>query len=123
MAIFVSSSPLHGRGVFTDEALAKGALIEVCPVMVIPPEQRHLFDQSFLSGYYYEWDDGAGGLAMGFGSLYNHSYKPNARYDPGEEEATLLITAVKAIQPGGEITINYNGDPKSKKKVWFDAAG
>ena len=121
MAIYVASSGLHGRGVFTDEPLAKGDLIEVCPVMVIPPDQRPLIDQSVFSGYYFEWDEGAGGLAMGFGSYYNHSYKPNARYDPGEEEATMLFTAIKPIQPGAEITINYNGDPRSRKKLWFEA--
>jgi hypothetical protein len=109
--------------VFTDEAFAAGDAIEECPVLVIPADQRELINQTIFSGYYYEWGETDGALALGFGSLYNHSYKPLARYDPAEDEPLLVISAIRAIRSGEEITINYNGNPRSRKRLWFDAAG
>lgn len=123
MGLYVAPSPLHGFGVFTDEPIAPGDVIEECPVLVIPADQRHLIDQTIFSGYYYEWDIGAGALALGFGSLYNHSYRPTARYDPADGSPVLVISAVRAIKPESEITINYNGNPRSRKRLWFDPAG
>ena len=84
MSLYVAPSPLHGFGVFTDETFASGDPIEECPVLVIPSRQRELIDRTVFSGYYYEWGEGEGALALGFGSLYNHSYRPTARYDPAE---------------------------------------
>jgi SET domain-containing protein len=123
VALFVGPSPLHGFGVFTDEAFASGDPIEECPVLVIPSPQRELIDQTVFSGYYYEWGEADGALALGFGSLYNHSYKPTARYDQAEGEPVLIISAIRPIRSGAEITINYNGNPRSRKRLWFDPAG
>ena len=58
-------------------------------------------------------------LALGYGSLYNHSYRPNARYDDVGQR-TKLFTALRAIEPGEEITINYNGDPEDGSPVGFE---
>ena len=123
MSLYVAPSPLHGFGVFTDEPFATGDPIEECPVLVIPSPQRELIDRTIFSGYYYEWGEADGALALGFGSLYNHSYKPTARYDQAEGEPVLIISAIRPIRPGAEITINYNGNPRSRKRLWFDAAG
>ena len=123
MSLYVAPSPLHGFGVFTDEAFGSGDPIEECPVLVIPSRQRELIDRTIFSGYYYEWGTGEGALALGFGSLYNHSYKPTARYDPAEQGPVLIISAIRRINPGSEITVNYNGNPRSRKRLWFDPAG
>ena len=57
-------------------------------------------------------------LALGYGSLYNHSYRPNARYeDVGPRTKSFL--AIRDIG-GEEITVNYNGKPRSRTAVWFD---
>ena len=123
MSLYVAPSPLHGFGVFTDEAFASGDPIEECPVLVIPSPQRQLIDRTVFSGYYYEWGEADGALALGFGSLYNHSYKPTARYDQADQGPVLIISAIRRISPGTEITINYNGNPRSRKRLWFEPAG
>ena len=51
-------------------------------------------------------------LALGHGSLYNHSFRPNARYDDVGPQ-TKEFTAMRDIAPGQEITVNYNGEPTS----------
>ena len=58
-------------------------------------------------------------LALGYGSLYNHSYRPNARYDD-IGQLTKIFTALRDIPPGEEITVNYNGDPSDRAAVAFE---
>ena len=111
----------RGRGVFANLPFAVGELIESCPVLVIPPEQwRHieptmLFDYSFTFGP----DGEHAAIALGLGSIYNHSYQPNAEYIPDWEPARIRIVARQPIRPGEEITINYNRDPHDDTSVWF----
>ncbi|PJE76536.1 hypothetical protein COV05_04170 [Candidatus Uhrbacteria bacterium CG10_big_fil_rev_8_21_14_0_10_48_16] len=53
-------------------------------------------------------------------SLYNHSYEPNAKYDKDFVNNRIVFTSVKTVKKGEEITVNYNGDPDKKEKVWFE---
>jgi len=46
-----------------------------------------------------------------------------ARYDTAQGAAALVISAVRRIRAGSEITINYNGNPRSRKRLWFDPLG
>jgi SET domain-containing protein len=57
-------------------------------------------------------------VALGYGSLYNHSYQPNARYDD-ESGQTKVFRAIRDIAPGEEIVVNYNGEPGDETPVWF----
>ena len=67
-------------------------------------------------GYVFRWDEEATALALGYGSLYNHSYDPNATtLERGDE---LVITATRNIAVDEEIFINYMGT--ATDGVWFD---
>jgi hypothetical protein len=55
-------------------------------------------------------------LALGYGSLYNHRYSPNAETLETPDE--LVITALADIAEGSEIFINYMGT--AQEGVWFD---
>ncbi len=105
---------------FATKAFACGELIEVCPVIVIPADQRPDIDKTALYSYYYGWGDDAA-LAQGLGSFYNHSYMPNAVYDKDITNSNVVIRAIQDIAAGEEITVNYNGDPDALKPLWFDA--
>ncbi len=72
-----------------------------------------------LSEYVFAWGKKTVALALGYGSLYNHSYKPNARYEDDGQQTKVYI-AIKAISAGEEVTINYNGEPRNKSPLWFD---
>ena len=61
-------------------------------------------------------------VALGYGSLYNHSYQPNARYDD-ESGQTKVFTAIRDIAPGEEIMVNYNGEPEDETPVGFKIDG
>ena len=122
-SLYVAPSDLHQRGVFTAEALPVDSAIEVCPVVVLTEKDRELIHQTHLHDFYFTWgeEDKGAAIALGYGSLYNHSYKANARFLVDLEMETISIRSIRPIEAGEEITINYNGDPKDKSPLWFNS--
>ena len=111
----------HGRGMFATRHISKGELIECAPVVVINDKQWPAAQRTILSDYAFDWgvNDEHAAIALGYISIYNHSYMPNAELEQELDELMMKITAGRDIQPGEEITINYNGDPKSQDPLWF----
>lgn len=109
-----------GRGMFAAERIKKGQIIEVCPVIVIPNRDKKLIDKTHLFDYYFMWGTkNQPAIALGYGSLYNHSYDPNAEYDQKVKRNVIIFTALRNIKKDEEITVNYNGDPGNKSSLWF----
>jgi SET domain-containing protein len=109
-----------GRGVFARRTIREGQVIERVPVLVLPSatvDGEAGWDG--LASYCFVWGEGTLALALGYGSLYNHSYRPNARYQD-EGRRTKVFSALRDIAPGEEITVNYNGDPADASPVGFD---
>lgn len=98
-----------GRGVYARVFIQAGTVFERAPLLVMPAREASSSDNGrVLPSYVFEYGKGKIALALGFGSLYNHSYNPNARYDdPGNQ--VKEYRALRDIHPGEEITINYNG--------------
>ena len=118
--IEIKQTARKGRGVFARTFIAAGTEFERVPVLVMPAEEvLNAEEDTVLSHYVFDWGKGTIALALGFGSVYNHSYTPNARYDD-YARMTKVFTALKDIQPGEEITINYNGHQDDLTPVWFD---
>jgi SET domain-containing protein len=121
-ALIVAPSPIHGLGVFTRHALEPGDVIEVCPVIVCPEPDETLLEQTALRGLYFHWADDAIGLALGYGSLYNHAWQANARYEPDFEAGLIRFVAVRHLAAGDEVTVNYTGEPDGTGTLWFEPA-
>ena len=120
-SLYIASSDLGGRGVFTAKNIPAGALIEISPVIVMPGEERKQLDQTKLHDYYFIWGekDKKAAIILGYGSIYNHSFQPNAQYRPDYHNKTLDFFALNDIAAGTEITVNYNGDPEVRREMWF----
>lgn len=104
-----------GRGVFATSTIDVGEEIERCPMLVVDDEQGEALTIG-ANGYVFGWGDSSTALALGYGSLYNHSYDPNGEtLETGDE---LVITALRPIGIGEEIFINYMGT--AQDGVWFD---
>lgn len=116
--IHVKQARGKGRGVFARQFIPEGTVFERVPVLVIP-EDEVLEQPGVLSHYVFEWGRGTVALALGFGSMYNHSFSPNARYDD-VGRLTKIFTALRDISAGEEITINYNGDENDQSPVGFE---
>jgi SET domain-containing protein len=120
----VLGSDGRGRGVFALAPIGAGETIERAPVIPFPPEQWEHLERTVLDRYGFDWgEDGrSGAIVLGFGSLYNHSYTPNARYLRRLEEQVMEFVALRGIAAGEEITVNYNGRPDDRSPMWFATA-
>jgi hypothetical protein len=118
----VRETASRGRGVFALAAIPAGTLIESADVIPIPRAEMHFIERCVLADYDFRWgqDGREGAIALGYGSIYNHSYTPNAHYVKHFERLIIDFIALRDIAAGEEIRTNYNGDPASKKMVWFE---
>lgn len=119
----VAPSGNKGRGVFTAENIKSGTVVEISPVIVMNSDDRKLLDQTLLHDYIFEWggDKSLCCVALGYISIYNHSYQSNCEYEMDYENELIRIVTVRSIKKGEELLINYNGEWNNKKPVWFDA--
>ena len=111
----------RGRCVFARRRIAAGELIERAPVIVVPKKQWSRLQKTILEEYAFDWGekDEDSVIALGYVSIYAHSYSPNAKLEQLTDDFLMEVTALKAIAPGQEITINYNGDPENRDALWF----
>ena len=123
--LFIAETEEKGRAVFTNDALETGTLLETAPVIVMTGEERKLIDQTRLHDYIFVWGDANDQCAMALGwiSMYNHSYSSNAEYYMDFETEQMFVKTVRPIAEGEEVTINYNGTWNDETKVWFDVVG
>jgi SET domain-containing protein len=116
--VYISDSaiPDAGRGVFASEDILEGEIIETAPVVVLPQKDYRILARTKLLTYGFNWTDEKDQVAivLGWGSMYNHSYRPNAVYSKDRENFVFLFTALKEIKKGEEITVNYNNNPDDK---------
>jgi len=122
-ALYIDNSPNKGRGVYTRGAIKKNTVIEIAPVLILPPQERIWIDKSVLYDYYFLWgdDDLLTAICLGYGSVYNHSYQPNIVYEADYASEKITFITLKNIKAGEELVMNYNCDPDEQKRVWFEA--
>jgi len=108
--IVVSSSPLHGNGVFATRPFVRGETIELAPSLLIsgPRQLGQVFKDYEFAGPH----PSITRVALGFGSCYNHDDKPNVLHAgvtvadkaPGVCERYF---AARDIDAGEELFISY----------------
>jgi len=120
--LFIGTSGEKGRGVFTSENIPENTIIEISPVIVMDAADRKLLDQTILHDYIFEWGENHRQccMALGYLSLYNHSYQSNCEYQMNYVEEMITIQTIRHVGAGEELFINYNGDWNNKKSVWFE---
>ena len=119
----IAPSPGRGRGVFTTAPVEAGTPVEISPVLVLSEPDRAQVEKTLLYDYIFEWGEEGKQccVAMGYLSMYNHSYDANCDYLMDYEYERITITTVRNVEAGEELFINYHAAPGEKKAVWFDA--
>lgn len=116
-----------GRGVFARRDIEVDEIFERIPVLLLPKSQvfgpgEMAQRATRISWYVFSWINPRRdyvAVALGYGSIYNHSETPNAKY--GMELPDIMeFFALAPIAAGQEITINYRGDEESAKALGFD---
>jgi SET domain-containing protein len=108
----ILKDPVKGRGVYADEDIKKSSLIEECHLLLIDYDEI----SEGLEGYVYEFSKRKAAVALGNGSLYNHSSQPNAAFYFNYSKKILYIEALKDIKWGEEITISYGYSKSDRDK-------
>ena len=118
--LYFAPSGKHRYGMFCTEDIAYDSVIEICPVILLPPDQaKQIIRGYILYEYYFEWKKESIAIALGYGSLYNHAADPNAEFQPDYKNQYIIFKALRDIPAGTEITVDYHaGNPN--EKVWFD---
>src|SRR5690348_2259732 len=98
--IAIGSSSGRGRGVFAARRFEPGETIEICPVIPLSEADARALDRTGLYDYYFGWgtDGKAAAIALGYGSLYNHSPSANASHRKHHADGIISITAVQCIE-------------------------
>lgn len=118
--ITVRDTKKMGRGVFATENIKKGEVIEVAPILILQFEDFIDTKWNLLFEYYF-WLDDVVVLALGYGSMYNHSLdKDNAKYEIDRKKKSITFTTLRDIKKGEEIFFNYKGSSSSKAPLWFE---
>jgi uncharacterized protein len=109
--IELRSSPIHGSGVYAKRKFLIGDVIEECRFITIDQDQSWLFNNI---AFYKSHDSYI--IALGYGSLYNHTTQPNTKYHIDSDRKLLVFTAIDTIEEDDEILINYGNE-------WFIERG
>lgn len=122
--VIVKKTGKKGRGVFALKNFKEGELIEAAPVLIFTPKERKKLEKTPMSHYIYPWRSTRGAaLVFGNGSIYNHSFSPNADWKQDFKKERMLYHAIKNIKKGEEILVNYNGEPDDDSEIdWFDVS-
>jgi SET domain-containing protein len=117
--IQISDSPVHGLGVFATKNIANGELIEECPFLVLPLAPFEV--SSLMVDYRFNYpmgmltDNSVQVIALGAGSIYNHSNTNNAYWVTDTDRKTFKFYANTDIKAGEEIFTYYGGE-----EYWTD---
>lgn len=115
------------RGVYARRAIEPDELIERVPVILIPKTQvfgtEYAAQQAArISWYVFAWNVPTKreyvAVALGYGSIYNHSFSPNAIYQCVAPDA-IEYRSLRGIEAGEEILLNYNGQPDDLTPMHF----
>lgn len=117
--VAITVDPRKGRCIVARATIAAGELIEAAPTIILDGADCAALDRTILGHYYFHWDgdadgDGRGAVALGYTGLCNHSARPCARVERNYANETLDLVAIETIEPGVEVTIDYNCP------LWFD---
>ncbi len=107
---------------FAKLSIKIGEVIERCPIIEIPKENLTSLEASNLLNYIYFFGKRKDKqlIALGYGSIYNHNYIPNAKYRIMPKERTIEFISIKNIKKDEEITVNYVGGNNKNAPLWFE---
>ena len=122
LPICVKDTEKYGKGIYATRDIKAGELIEVSPVLVSCKNEWKYLKKTVLFNYCFTWGEDYEqiAIALGYGSLFNHSYTPNTTFINNLDNLSIDFYANENIKDGEEITVNYNGELDDKSPLWFD---
>ena len=103
--LYVKKSDIHRFGVFTAKNLEEGDLIEESPMLYLPHEE---IGETTINSHCYSFSDEYSIIGFGHAAMYNHSNDGgNINYFIADYNECMVFYAIKPIQAGSELTLDY----------------
>jgi len=130
--IDLRTSPIHGHGIFSNAEISEGELIEEAKLLKLSFRSK-IFQDSVLINY--AWVNESCNceqcqkegmeqyLALGYGSVYNHSKNPNTKIKLNFENETMTIYSIRKIEKNEEIFVSYGPKYWLIRDFWKNAIG
>ncbi|KAJ8080714.1 tRNA-specific adenosine deaminase subunit tad3 [Marasmius tenuissimus] len=117
----IQVTPGKGRGVFASRPITSNTLIEISPVLLFTKDEYERYGKhTVLDHYTFIWKDGTASgkmaLALGLGSLFNHSPHPNVSYTLDTSTDSIQYRTCRDVEEGEELCIYYGS------QLWFEEA-
>ena len=110
-----------GRGVYATEHFDAGEIVEVAPVVLLALDSQPF--PGAIRRLVYNWSKTHVALALGYGSLYNHSDQPNLGFRRFPQGQSIIFSALREIKAGEQLTISYDYHGKGenpRERSWFE---
>lgn len=117
--LIIKNTKDKGRGVFSRRTFNKNQVVHTCPVIVLDRKDSQVARDTLLNTYLFDWPSenesldenwSASAVALGFGSLFNHSEKPNMKWEIRREKLEIVFRSIRPIKMNEELVFNYNWD-------------
>lgn len=114
----VKNTAKMGRGVFADKDFDEGDVVEVSQCLKFSKRDTWTIQSMELRMYVFSDDQNGSVLALGNGSLFNHSTRPNVTYSYHKSRNVLIFIATRKIRKGAQLFIDYGYNPVKKRDQW-----
>lgn len=114
--VTIKNTKKYGRGLYATRDFKKGEIIERSPLVVLNEVDSKVIHVTILCLYAFEFNKKLAAIALGNGSLFNHSKRPNVIYDSKGKE--MIFRASKGIKKGEQLFIDYGYDPIRYKEYY-----
>ncbi len=107
--LYIDKSPLHGWGVFINEDIKEGELLEEAPVAkpVNLGTDTNIY-LPYLMPYNIQQEGHRWFIPTGYSIHLNHSIKPNIKWHVDYENGIAIFHAARDIKANEELLMNYN---------------
>lgn len=110
-----------GRGLFATSVIERGSIIDDSHVLIFQAEEWEKYGKhTVLQHYTFRWRDGQYALALGLGSLFNHTKDPNVGWMRHYDDNFIRFTALRDIEEGEELLICYGSSSLVKSWLQLD---
>ncbi|ASQ90417.1 SET domain-containing protein-lysine N-methyltransferase [Prosthecochloris sp. GSB1] len=115
-SVRIGPSNVSGRGAFAGKEIAKGDVIERCPVLELDEKD---VGGELMNYVFYGENETRRLVAMGNGMLFNHSSTPNVGYylEDTPLGPELVLYALRCISEGEEMFYNYGDEWWSSRQA------
>jgi hypothetical protein len=131
--MYIKNVPGKGRGVYAGEDIPSRTLINISPLLLFPENSSssesstmadekdggpHLGcpgcpERDILAHYTYSFGSNTQALALGMGSMFNHSKRNNVGFIVDRVNLLIRYTTVSNVAKDTELLINYGN------RLWF----